>query len=194
IVDYMPSGRPLSTPLVPPGAVALFLAPRGAEILNIIRQVSQADATRDAMLTAYLQRQAAARPKLALADVAALLRAQPVVGELRYGGQTMVPYLPVPEYLDVAMLLLPYNRGPLAKGGLTLVEHYDPSSSEQLDAVVVSASPARTKAEEAAAKQSQADSSMQLGDVVMVPSQWPWVAVAVTLVVGIGVIAATTYL
>jgi hypothetical protein len=74
----------------------------------------------------------------------------PVLADVRYGGNTLNAGITVPQNIDCAVAIFPYNGGRLAEDGFELVEYPKAGTSDRLEAVVVEVSPGLSAAETAA--------------------------------------------
>lgn len=157
VMDYVPSSVDPALQLAGPGTITLILARKGSRILDEIRAAAGAGNGADQQLTARLRAQSRGRTPLPLEDALELLKTQPVIADVRYGGITVASNYFVPDDADYTAVILPYNGGRLARQGFTLVEHWREDVDCPLQAVALRHAPALTPAERAALEQVPAD-------------------------------------
>jgi hypothetical protein len=196
LLDYTPTDSKSELRLAAPGTISVFFADKGAGILDEIRDAVRHGNGQDIKVAQKLKKRLAGRPNLSVKKSVAMLQAAPALADVRYGGLAVCSNMFVPEDLDVAMCIVPYNGGPLAKTGFTLVEHYQPEAAEgqSLDAVLVKASPPLSKAEEAALNQLSPDQfEINIGKPSLMCGGYTWATVGITAVgiiaTGIGAVA-----
>jgi hypothetical protein len=144
-------------PLAIQGAITLYLARSGAPILGEIREALKVGGQLEQDLANRLQQQFDSRPVLPIKEAVEVLVREPVFADLCYGKSTIAQHLCVPDGVDVAHLVFPYNGGRLAASGFTLVERFRDGETASLDALLVRNSPALSAAEKAALAQVPAD-------------------------------------
>jgi hypothetical protein len=149
VIDY----RPLDWDrrlLAKPGTVTLFVAWRGAEILDRIRHAVSSGDGEDQAIAADLAARFARRSMVSIEEAVAALMIQPVFASVRYGERTLAQSLVAPEADDVCVVPMAYNGGYLASDGFKLVEHFLPDSDAGLEAVLLRHAPPLSPAERAA--------------------------------------------
>jgi hypothetical protein len=152
LLDYRPSDPQSEDLLVPPGSITLFLARQGSNLLGEIRQAVTSDRSRDVELARRLRDIYRRRKMVSLERAVEMLRAEDVFAEIQHGRFVLASSLFVPQDLEVAMVPLPYNGGPISRSGFHLLERIKESSDAALDGFLVRHSPALTRAELAALK------------------------------------------
>jgi hypothetical protein len=150
---YVPSSVFPEKQLAPAGTVTVFLARPGSGLFKTIgAAASKPGDGEDRRAAALVLRQFYDRKPKPLEEAAALVRRQPIIAELRYGGATLVENLFVPEDLEVTVVNLPYNGGRIAPEGFTLAEYYLEDEVPSLDILVLKSEPPLSAAEKAALK------------------------------------------
>jgi hypothetical protein len=158
VLDYEPTDPHPEKQLALPGSITVLFARAGTPILTQIREAVSSRDGRDQRLAPRIYKQFRDRKMLSIAQAVDLLKKQPVFGDLRYGGMTLIANLMVPHDREVGLVALPYNGGSLANAGFTLVEHFrEGEESAALDVVLLRHSAPLTKAEAAALRQVPSD-------------------------------------
>src|SRR5688500_13976262 len=93
--------RAASTPLVPAGSVAAFIAPAGSRILKEIKAAVAKPDGRDIDLAARLEAEYRARPELSVERAFELMQEQDVIASVEYGGQRLLSGAFCPSDLSV---------------------------------------------------------------------------------------------
>ena len=148
VLSYAPaSNRGLQ--LTPPGSVTFFIARKSASILEAVRTaVGRGGKVDRRLLTRLYEPMARLRPR-ALAERSAIVKSQPVLAEIRYGGKSLATHLYV-NGDDATIVVCPYNGGRFAADGFSLVEYVADGADSALDVAVVARVPPLSKVERAA--------------------------------------------
>jgi len=149
VLEYRPSD-PGEGLLAKRGTVTLFVARRGAGILDRIRRAATSADGEDQRIAAELAGVFAERSMVSIEEAVATLMVQPVFASVRYGDRTLAQSLVAPEPDDLCVVPMAYNGGYLASESFKLVEHYLPDADEGLEAVLLRHPPALSPAERAA--------------------------------------------
>jgi len=152
ILDYEPS-RPGGPLLCREGTVTVFVARKGAEVLDRIRAAANAEAEADVQLANYFIDSFRGRKQLTRYRAWTLLHNSPVFATVRYGGTTLATNIFTPPDAEVVIFENPYNGAQLNPGELTLVEHPRDETTEALEAIALRHPPSLTEAEAAAIEQ-----------------------------------------
>jgi hypothetical protein len=133
------------------GIIIAFVGKRGSKALDLVRK-SAKDAAAAAKLVEMLQAQSKKiKPSTPKKAIGMMLK-EDVFAELRYGGETLVQTLCVPEGAELDIEVFPYNGGSLPAKGFQLVERFVEGSNAALEMVLIKVNPVLTAAEKAALK------------------------------------------
>lgn len=138
LIDHH-SSDPKQASLCPPGAIAVYIAPKGSPLIGEIRKAAKEGGDELAQRLASQLR--GKKPEMA-PEGSGL--------DLRHGGRTLASRIAPPQKGGVVRLLLPYNGGKLAAEGLTLAEN---GSGSAVEVIAVRNKPALTKIEVSALRQ-----------------------------------------
>lgn len=133
-----------------PGTMTLLVARAGSRVLAELRAAikeGEAGLEKFRKRLAEQYRNAHGAPREAV--VKTMVNA-PVLADVRYGGNTVSSGIFVPQNIDCAVAVFPYNGGPLSAEGFELVEYPKEGSTERLEGIVVETSPKLSAAEQAA--------------------------------------------
>ncbi|HEY0758934.1 MAG TPA: hypothetical protein VGD59_06735 [Acidisarcina sp.] len=135
-----------------PGAMVALVAPTGSKVLAGLRSGlkdggSGIESFRSHVIENYKQGKSLDSAATAKAMIAA-----PVLADIRYGTRTLNSGIFLPEHLDCAIAIFPYNGGRLAAEGFELVEYFKDGASANLEALIVASAPELNEAEAAALK------------------------------------------
>lgn len=167
ILDYKPS-RVNGPLLAREGTITIFIAHKGASILDRVREACRAEAEADVELANYLIDSFRGRKQVTRYLAWTLLHNSPVFADIRYGGKTLANNLFPPPDAEVVILENPYNGVRIHRDELTLVEHPRDESPGELDAVALVHSPRLTEAEAAALEQVP-DDQLELNVIPALP-------------------------
>jgi hypothetical protein len=158
MLEYEP-GTGRTGQLAVPGTVTFFLGRHGSPLLAEVEKAIAGNSKVDrALLERVYGSVGKLKPEtLPLAERVRILREQPVLAEIRYGGKTLASHLFTTGEDDLTIVVCPYNGGRLAKEGFTLVERAREESIPGLEALAVVRTPPLTRIEKAAARKVPAD-------------------------------------
>jgi hypothetical protein len=200
LVDYTPSDPNSVDRLADPGTLTVLIAPAGAPILEDVRTAAEKGNAEDIELARMIRVELSRRRRVPIPEATQALVVAPVLADLRYGGLTLASSVFLPPDYEFAAGMIPYNGGPLAADGFSLIERYQAGSVEKLDALILRATPPLSDAERAALEQLPPDETeMNLSSVVYRPCSWTTIAVAgavaasVAVFSAIGIAAAGTF-
>lgn len=132
-----------------PGTLTVYVGRKGANRIDAVRKAVTEDA-RAEELKVEINRQLKSTYAVPIEHFPAAMVRQPVLADIRYGGDALLRGFFLPEGVDLFPIPLAYNGGALAREGFTLVEHHKEGTDKAFEAVVVRNPPALTHAEEAA--------------------------------------------
>jgi hypothetical protein len=155
-IDYRPKGESRIS-LAPAGSVMVYVGHKGSSTLKKIREAAQAGDGSDVKVAEELYKLYKDTPLLSPHRAFQILRAQPVIASIRYGGRTLATNVMLRPEFDTVFVASPFNGGRLRPDELTLVEHYKENSKDSLEAVAIRRAPNLTAAERAALEQVPSD-------------------------------------
>jgi hypothetical protein len=140
-----------------PGTLTAYVARKGSPILTEIREAVDGGEEKIAATLRRLHSLTGRRQAMDLSDAAHFVAKEPTIGEIRYGGRTMMMSLCLPDSVEVVVTAMPFNGGKIAADTLILAEYYKEDSPIRLEAIAVAHPPELTPAEKAALEQLPAD-------------------------------------
>jgi len=152
-IEVVTAPRKGNTPVFGiPGAMVAVVAPAGSKVLAGLRAGLKdggpgIESFRNHVIENYKQ----GKPLDATAAAKAMIAA-PVFADIRYGSRTLNSGIFLPDHLDCAISIFPYNGGRLAPQGFELVEYVKDGAGSSLEALIVEAAPELNEAEAAALK------------------------------------------
>jgi hypothetical protein len=169
----------------------LYIAKSGTKHINNIRSAVQEHGSGDE-IKKHIERHLKHISVVSTDELPELMLQQPVLADIRYGGDTLIHGFFLPEGVDLFLIPLAYNGGGLAREGFTLFEHYQEGSAASFEAIVVRSAPKLTTAEEAALRMVPAT---QLINNVAVLQGWcdtTWWVVAKAVIIALAVTVEAT--
>jgi len=133
-----------------PGSIIVFVGRHGTPALASVRKAMSGDAASFEAVSESIKKQYQNGKQMGLDELAKVAVASPVFADLRYAGVTLNTGIFLPQGVDLAPVVLPYNGGELAVEGFTLAEHVKQDAKDRLEAVAVVTHPKLSKAELAA--------------------------------------------
>jgi hypothetical protein len=130
-----------------PGSIIVFVGRHGTPALATVRKAMSGDAASFEAVSGTIRKQFQNGKQMGLEDLAKTAVASPVFADLRYAGVTLNTGIFLPQGVDLAPIVLPYNGGELAAEGFTLAEHILQGAKDGLEAVAVVTHPKLSKAE-----------------------------------------------
>ncbi len=177
------------------GAITVFIARKGSGALDDVRvAVTEGSGYSQKVLDRLRGPTEApfAGFEISLPEFVQMVVRAPVFADVRYGGEVLNRGLFLPEGLDLAISVFPYNGGRLAREGFSLAEHYQEGTDVALEGLVVRASPPLTAAERAALDKVPEDQSvLNVGTALSCKTTW-WAVAVMTAVRAIQATAAVT--
>lgn len=149
VIDYSP-GHDDTADLVPPGAISVFVAPRGSDLLSEVRAAyGKNDSAAVSAVTERAVEAVQDRQRLTFMQAAQDLVAGRPYGDLRYRGKTIAECLGLVDGIPFGVLPLAYVGGDLDPDAFSFVE-YVPTGSpdEDLEVVLVARPPHLSEAEQ----------------------------------------------
>jgi hypothetical protein len=150
VLHYRPAHSDYAAFLAKPGTATLFVAEKGAAILQAIRDAVASPDGQDSWIAHRLAAQFRQREMIPLDEAVRFLVEQPVFASLRYCGKTLASSLLKADGLDATVIPMAYNGGEIESETFQLVEHYQEGTEHGLEAVIVVHSPALSAAERVA--------------------------------------------
>jgi hypothetical protein len=193
VVDNHPKGRSKNPVFGLPGTMTLVVGRKGSGALEEFRAALGEGGDRLVQIQKKMavKYEALAKQSQTADSAVKKLLAEPVIADIRYGGVVLNSGIHLPRGMDLAVGVLPYNGGRLAREGFTLVEHFKEGSDAALEAVVVEAAPDLSAAEKAALKLVPPDQlSRNVGTALSCRTTWIAVTVVGATLVGIVAIGA----
>jgi hypothetical protein len=133
-----------------PGSMAVLIARAGSGALPELRAALKEGGARLTKLhSRVVEQYGSGHSSSREAAVKAMVQA-PVLADIRYGGNTLNSGIFVPQHIDYAIAIFPFNGGRLAAEGFELVEYPKDGAQERLEGIVVEAAPELTEAEQSA--------------------------------------------
>ena len=173
------------------GTMVVVIARAGSGVLPELRAALKEGGARLTKFHNRLLKQYRSAQNSQREDAVKAMVQAPVLADVRYGGNTLNSGIHVPQNIDCALAIFPYNGGQLAAEGFELVEYPKEGAKDRLEGIVLETAPQLNAAELAALRLVPAS---QLGRNVGVSldCNTTWIAVVVTAVtlLGIGGLAA----
>ncbi len=175
------------------GSLNVFVAPKGS---GFVEKAKAAVAGGDAAFMEFLKPLVAQytkkRTALTVDAMAKAMLKEPVLADVRYGGERLAAGIFVPKGFAALPISLPYNGGPVLTKGLELVEHTKDGVESGYEAIALKIDPVLSEAEAAALKAVPKDQwAKNIGASASCETTYVAVAVvAVTLVAAFTVGAA----
>ena len=135
-----------------PGTMTLVLSRTGSGVLSEFRAAIKEGGAKLENFRKKLSEQYRATHGSHRESIAKTMTQSPVLADIRYGGNTLNSGLFVPQHIDCAVAVFPYNGGRLGAEGFELVQYPKDGSTESLEGVVVETSATLSAAEQAALK------------------------------------------
>jgi hypothetical protein len=174
-----------------PGTLTVYIGRKGTNSIDLVR-TAVADDARAEELRTRIDNQLKQTYSMPVEHMPAAMIRQPVLADIRYGGETLIHGFFLPDGVDLFPVLLAYNGGALARQGFALIEHHREGTDAAFEAVVVRNPPSLNDAEEAALRQVP---ETQLVNNAAVLADWcdtTWWVVAAALVAAAAVTVEAT--
>lgn len=195
-IVYTPTDpKEVSTHLAIPGSIAVFVVRKGSKILEEIAAAATSKDGSDKKIVKRLLANFSRRKRTTIEKATGMLIKEHVFADVRHGGATVASNLFHPKGLECCVVLLPYNGGKLAKGGLQLIERFRPpinpgDPGPELESIALVQAPPLTRAEREALRLVPA-SQLEL-NVGKASDCWGVTGIAVAAVVVLLVVAIAT--
>jgi hypothetical protein len=169
-----------------PGTIALILARSGSNMFQQLYDNLKEKGIIDRDLINTIRDTYARRQVVPLADAVSLMKKQDTIADLLGGRFTLAANLFVPDDMDVVLVPMPYNGGPIEGIQFTIVERFKYDGAASLKAFIVRRRPHLSAAEEAALR-------LVPQDALDLPVGRAAKCYAITAVTIVGAVIAATY-
>jgi hypothetical protein len=164
VVDYQPSRQFPEFFLALEGTLTVLAARKGSPLMADIRAALRSGSGDTRAVATRLYTQFRNRKGLTFDRALKKAVSADVFADVLHGDRVLAEGVFVPRDLEVAVIPLPYNGGPLADDGIVVVEHPADEGTDPLDILVLRRAPVLTKAERAAIdKVPKAQRTMNVG-------------------------------
>ena len=132
------------------GTMVVVLARAGSDVLPELRAALKEGGARLTKFHNRLLEQYRSAQRTSREDAVKAMVQAPVLADVRYGGNTLNSGIHVPQNIDCAVAIFPYNGGKLAAEGFELVQYPKAGAKDRLEGIVVETAPELSAVELAA--------------------------------------------